>query len=140
MENFAKDRPARIEFYWPAPGLNDESQRRPLALLTRILEDRLRVKIREEKGAAYAPQSGVMYNEAFDDFVFLGCRLEIPVARVGKTLDEVLSEVRTPGATSIRSGFRPACSTVSVVSTPKMIGTPVESVALIRPEAAWPAT
>jgi predicted Zn-dependent peptidase len=26
--------------------------------------------------------------------VFLGCRLEIPVARVGKTLDEVLSEVR----------------------------------------------
>ena len=94
MENFAKDRPARIEFYWPAPGLNDESQRRPLALLTRILEDRLRVKIREEKGAAYAPQSGVMYNEAFDDFVFLGCRLEIPVARVGKTLDEVLSEVR----------------------------------------------
>jgi len=94
MENFAKDRPARIEFYWPAPGLNDDSQRRPLALLTRILEDRLRVKIREEKGAAYAPQSGVMYNEAFDDFVFLGCRLEIPVARVGKTLDEVLSEVR----------------------------------------------
>ena len=33
-----------------------------------------------------------------------------------------------------------ACSMVSVVSTPKMIGTPVSSWARCTPAAHWPAT
>lgn len=94
LENFTTDRPARIEFFWHAPGMADDSHRRRLEVLGRILEDRLRVKIREEKAATYAPQAGVMCNDAFDDFVFLGCRLEMKVAKSGKLIDDVLAEVR----------------------------------------------
>ena len=51
----SKEQRAITIVYWPAPAEFDANLARRISLLGEILSDRLRVKIREEAGAAYSP-------------------------------------------------------------------------------------
>ncbi len=60
-----------VELYWPATDSRDVRMARRLNLLSEILSDRLRVKIREEMGGTYSPQAGADLSETYPGYGFI---------------------------------------------------------------------
>ena len=60
-----------VELYWPATDSRDVRLARRLNLLSEILSDRLRVKIREEMGGTYSPQAGADLSETYPGYGFI---------------------------------------------------------------------
>lgn len=54
-----------IACYWPAPDMKDIHEERRCRLLSRVLSDRLRVRLREELGTAYSPAAGFITTDGF---------------------------------------------------------------------------
>ena len=88
----AKNRPVTLALYWPVnePGALVEKNR--LQLLSVILQDRLRVQIRVEKGETYAPAAQFEYNDTYPGYANLHCQVEVNASRV-KKLTGVVAEV-----------------------------------------------
>ena len=59
---------AVVALYWPTADARDVRRTRTLAILSRILDDRLRVKIREEMGDAYSPEAASEASDTFRDY------------------------------------------------------------------------
>jgi len=62
---------AAVALYWPTADARDVSRTRRLSLLGRILNDRLRVKIREEMGDAYSPEATNESSDTFRNYGFM---------------------------------------------------------------------
>ena len=109
---------------WAGPGA---ARRRTLAALAAGSTATARRR-RPRPGALRRPRRPVARSRAFGQ---LASRLAISMAAAAA------SKPLLPALVPARST---ACSMVSVVSTPKMIGTPVSSWARWTPAAHWPAT
>jgi zinc protease len=59
---------AMVAVYWPTDDMSDIRRTRRLGLLSSILRDRLRVKIREELGDAYSPYARNVSSETFTGY------------------------------------------------------------------------
>jgi zinc protease len=60
-----------VALYWPTTDANDVHRTRRLTLLSSILTDRLRVKVREEIGGAYSPAAGSSSSDTFTGYGYL---------------------------------------------------------------------
>jgi len=67
---------AALRVYWPGVDGDDYHHSRKLQVLAEILNDRLRVKIREELGATYGPQTDVWGSEVWPGYGYLFVEIE----------------------------------------------------------------
>jgi len=82
-------RPTTLVFDWPVRDVLTTSEERRLRLLSVVLEDRLRVQIREEKGATYSPDASFVQSEAYPGLAFLRCRLDVQTKSAKKIAEQV---------------------------------------------------
>ncbi|MBP9914537.1 MAG: insulinase family protein, partial [Opitutaceae bacterium] len=83
------EKAAVVYFAWPARHLADTRAARALQLATDALVDRLRVKLREEKGVTYAPAGGVDRAPSQPDFAYAWLKLGFDPALVKKLAERV---------------------------------------------------
>lgn len=95
---FTSDTPrAASVVLWPAGDSRDIRRVRRTTILSRILDDRLRVKLREELGDAYSPVVLVEASETFLDFGYIGSILMLEPEKVEPTarlVTEIAAEIR----------------------------------------------
>jgi zinc protease len=60
-----------VRLYWPATDGRDVKLARRLRLLSQVFSDRLRVKIREEMGGTYSPNTASDLSEAYPGYGYL---------------------------------------------------------------------
>ncbi len=93
---------AAVRVYWP--GVDDDDFRtvRRLQVLAEILNDRLRVKIREELGATYSPQSDVWSSNAWPGYGYFYVEIETTPAmaeRIANMTRHIATDIVTKGIT-----------------------------------------
>jgi zinc protease len=108
--------------YWPTTDGLDVKRARRLTLLALVLNDRLRVKIREEIAGTYSPNAGSNASDTFPGYGYLqaGCVVDPTMAgkisdlivaigddlaKNGVTADE-LNRARQPALTAARESLR----------------------------------
>ena len=113
---------AAVALYWPTADARDVGRTRRLSVLGRILDDRLRVTIREKMGGAYSPEAANEASDTFKDYGFMIAECIVAPARAaeiaqsirsiaadlyakGVTTDE-LERARAPLLTSLRESAR----------------------------------
>jgi zinc protease len=110
-------RRAIIRIAWPTTDFGDVTRTRRLGLLSQVIGERMRVRIREELGDAYSPSAQHVASEAYANFGYLvaqvgvapekadearAAMLEIAKDLATKGVDaEVLERVRAPLVKSI---------------------------------------
>ncbi len=83
--------------YWPTTDMSNIQRTRRLALLGQILDDRLRLKIREELGESYSPTAYHVPSDTFPGYGYMSSIITLKpdhVAKVGpivSTLGDVLA-------------------------------------------------
>jgi zinc protease len=83
---------------WPTPGDKDLALRRRLYVLGLVLDERLRVKIREEIGATYTPDVMYLAPSTFPDYGFLAAQLLVEPSKAEelcKIATQVAAELAT---------------------------------------------
>ncbi|TLD68908.1 insulinase family protein [Phragmitibacter flavus] len=88
--------------YWPTADMMDIKRTRRLVLLGQILDDRLRLKIREELGETYSPASYHNASDTFTDFGYMTAMASLKpeqVALVEPMFLEIGAEIGAKGIT-----------------------------------------
>jgi zinc protease len=83
---------------WPTPGGRDISRNRRIALLAEVLNDRLRIKVRQELGATYTPEVLSYSSDAFPDFGFVLAAMTVDskrAAEMGNVAAEIAGDMAT---------------------------------------------
>lgn len=62
--------------YWPTEDMSDIKRTRRLTLLGSVLDDRLRIKVREELGEAYSPACYHVANDTFKGYGYMTAMIE----------------------------------------------------------------
>lgn len=111
-----------VALYWPTTDGRDVRVARRLSVLANVLNDRLRVKIREELGGAYSPRAGNNSSDTYENYGYITARITVEpgmaveiadaatelaagLATDGVTEDE-LERAREPILTSLRESAR----------------------------------
>ncbi|HTX64622.1 MAG TPA: insulinase family protein [Opitutaceae bacterium] len=93
---------ALVTLYWPTTDARDVNVARRLILLSEILSDRLRVKIREQMGDAYSPEAFSAPSDTYRDYGFLLAQVTTVPAQAPKIVDTILAiaaDLQKNGAT-----------------------------------------
>lgn len=80
-----------VRTYWPTTDGIDIKRTRRLNLLGSIVSDRLRLKIREELGAAYSPDAGSVTSDLFPGYGYVLTHVEIDPANAAKVTELLLT-------------------------------------------------
>ena len=91
-----------LRLYWPTTDGRDIHRARRLNLLSEVLSDRLRVKVREELGDAYSPGAGSAASDLYPGYGYMqaGVTVDPPRAKqVGDIIVEIGGELATKGVT-----------------------------------------
>jgi zinc protease len=80
-----------VALYWPTTDFRDVSRMRRLAMLGQILQDRLRVKIRQELGEAYSPVAANHSSETYTDYGFMFAHVTVDPAQAQRVADAILA-------------------------------------------------
>lgn len=92
-----------VALAWRLPDVVGQTDDCQLRLLARILEDRIRVRLRQEMGKTYTPVVGLLSERALAPAtLFLRCRVETApryVRRVGEAAQAVVAELLLDGVT-----------------------------------------
>lgn len=132
-----------IALYFPTDDIYDIRRTRRLSLLADTLSDRLRIRIREEFGAAYSPDAFHTPSDTFRGYGHLQVRVGVDPAQADEILEEILSIAATlaeegidaeeleravnPALTSIRQARRSNAYWLnSVLSNPQEIPERIE--------------
>ncbi|MEM0968094.1 MAG: insulinase family protein, partial [Verrucomicrobiota bacterium] len=73
--------------YWSTADMSDIKRTRRLGLLSTVLRDRLRIKVREELGDAYSPYARNSSSETFTDYGYLFALIEADPAQAQELAD-----------------------------------------------------
>ncbi len=111
-----------VQLNWPATDSRDARLARRLNLLGSVLQDRLRVKIREEMGDTYSPNAGTNLSDTFSGYGFIGAQAVVDPAKARAVADamraaatslyengvteEELTRAKQPALTAIRQSMR----------------------------------
>lgn len=93
---------AAVHVYWPGVDGDDYQTSRKLEVLSEILNDRLRIKIREELGATYGPLQDVWGSEVWPGYGYLHVEIECTpkmAERVGILTRRIATDLATKGIT-----------------------------------------
>jgi zinc protease len=88
--------------YWPTDDLFDARRGRRLNLLADILQDRLRVRVREAIGGTYSPRAQNNSSDVFPGYGYMAVSIDIDPAMAGKISDlavEIADELKQKGVT-----------------------------------------
>ncbi len=85
---------------WPTTDQWDISRTRRLSVLAAVMDDRLRIKVREELGADYGPQAYSYASDTFEDYGDLVALMMVDPSRA----DELVNVGREIGAELLASG------------------------------------
>jgi len=124
-----------VRVYWPAGDAIDARRGRALSLLCNILEDRIRVQVRQQMGASYKPAATVHASGVFSGYGYFeaGCSVEPSraqevlglivqigddLAQYGVTKEE-LTRARQPLLTTVRQSLRNNQYWLSVLAKPQ---------------------
>jgi zinc protease len=109
-EPFAKDYAVDTEIpkgalllYWPTDDGIDIRRTRRLNLLSAVLNDRLRLKIREELGTSYSPRAGSNASDVFPGYGYMSASVDVDPAAAQKmaaTVIDVANELAQKGVTA----------------------------------------
>ncbi len=80
-----------VALYWPTTDAFDVHRARRLMLLKEILEDRLRVKIREQLGGAYSPEAESEPSDTFTGYGYLVAEVIVDPKRAEEIRQSVLA-------------------------------------------------
>jgi len=111
-----------VRVYWPSGDALDAQRSRRLALLGAVLDDLLRLKVRQEIGGSYSPQARSTASETFPGYGYFQAACTVDpaqaqmiadlivkigddLARDGVTADE-LDRAKQPVLTSVRESLR----------------------------------
>ena len=111
-----------LQLYWPATDGIEAPRQRRLLLLASVLNDRLRVKVREEIGGSYSPRVGSNASDTFPGYGYISASIDVDpamapkiaelviavaddMARNGVT-EEELDRARQPLLTALRESLR----------------------------------
>lgn len=113
---------ALVLAYWPTTDGLDIPRTRRLAMLARIVDDRLRKEIRESLGAAYSPQAASEPSDTYPGFGLLSVGVEVDPPQAekiqqtilrlagelqgGGVSEDELERAREPALTAIRESVR----------------------------------
>ncbi len=78
--------------HWPTTDIFDIEKSRRLGMLSAILDDRLRIKIREELGDAYSPFAHNLPSDSWTDYGYLFASVTIDPDQA-ESVTEVISEI-----------------------------------------------
>ncbi len=111
-----------VVVYWPTTDGMDVKRARRLSMLGSVLNDRLRVKIREELGGTYSPSAGSSASDVFPGYGYMqaGCvvapdqadQIRELIVTIGDELaqkgvtDDELNRIRQPALTAARESVR----------------------------------
>ena len=98
-----KNRPTTLVFYWPVNVPIASSDNARLQLLGQILQERLRVQIRLEKGEAYSPTANFEWNDVYPGLADINCRVDVKsghAKKVGGLVRTLALSLGTQGATA----------------------------------------
>lgn len=111
-----------VVVYWPTTDGFDVKRARRLSLLASVVNDHLRVKIREELGGTYSPSAGSNASDTFPGYGFLqaGCvvdpaqaaKIQDMIVDIGNDLatngvtDDELTRARQPALTAAKESLR----------------------------------
>lgn len=94
---------AAVRVYWPGTGGDDFHTTRQLHILAAILNDRLRIRIREELGATYGPQHDVWGSDVWPGYGYLAVEIETAPAlaeKVAALTRRIAQDIATRGITT----------------------------------------
>jgi zinc protease len=113
---------AVLEVDWPTTDAMEAKVSRRLNMLAEVLNDRLRVKVREQLGNAYSPQAGSRPSQTYTGYGFISARITVDPAQAQKVKEVVLGladdmatkgisddellRAKNPTLTSIRESLR----------------------------------
>jgi len=82
-----KNRPVTLAFYWPVNESFTHADNSRLQLLGLVLQERLRVEVRVDKGETYSPSANFEWSEVYPGLANLHCRVDVKSDRVRKIGD-----------------------------------------------------
>lgn len=89
--------------FWPSDDAMDVHRNRRFGLLASILNDRLRVKVREEIGGTYSPRAGSNTSDTFPGYGYFGASIDIAPQdgeKMAKLVTEIADDLATNGVTA----------------------------------------
>lgn len=111
-----------VSIFWPTTDGKDAPVSRRLGVLAQVLDDRLRLKIREELGGAYSPGAGSSASDTYDGYGSINAFVEVDppdakkIAKVNRDIahdlhrkginDDELDRAIQPILTSLRQSAR----------------------------------
>ncbi|MEN3367874.1 MAG: zinc protease [Verrucomicrobiota bacterium] len=113
---------ASVLVYWPTEDGLDAHRTRRVNMVGEILNDRLRVKVREEIGSSYSPRADNLASDTFPGYGYIVANIEVDPAMTGQisevvikladdlakngVTDDELNRARLPLLTSFRESLR----------------------------------
>jgi len=82
---------AAVAVYWPTNDDRDVHRTRRLNLLAEVFGDRLRLRLREQLGAAYSPEAASLPTDAYPGYGKLVAEVVVAPARVDETVAAILA-------------------------------------------------
>lgn len=79
-------------FYWPTTDSLDVRRGRRLSMLSNVLEDRLRLKLREEMGGTYSPSARSLASDVLPGYGYITSSLDIDPS-MGDKIDDAMREI-----------------------------------------------
>lgn len=92
-----------IAWFWPVPPIKDIREERRMRLLGLVLDDRCRVRIREELGAAYTTSAGFSESRGFPHLTAFSLFTEVAPAHAQKAMEIIQREA----AQLVKTGVPP---------------------------------
>lgn len=84
--------------YWPTDDMNDIQRTRRLSLLGSILDDRLRIKVREELGETYSPACYHVASDTFTGYGYMTAMIQVKTEQadpISALVKEIADELAT---------------------------------------------
>ena len=113
---------ASVRLYWPTDDALDVHRNRRLHLLSAILSDLLRVKVRQELGGSYSPQAENVGSDIFPGYGYMVASIDVAPASAEKisslvvdlgdelaqkgVTDDQLERARQPVLTAVKESLR----------------------------------
>ncbi|MBA3881223.1 MAG: insulinase family protein [Chthoniobacterales bacterium] len=79
-----------LELYWPSSDGLQAPRNRRLNLLSAVVNDRLRAKVREEIGASYSPRAASNASDTFPGYGYFVASIDVDPSTAGKMSDLVI--------------------------------------------------
>jgi zinc protease len=97
-----KNRPTTLTYVWPVNQPTTLVQKQHFQMLAFIMDQRIRAKLREEKGETYAPSAHFGWNEVYANLASLQCQIEVKsnrAVKLGALLRQVVGDLGRQGIT-----------------------------------------